>query len=247
MRDIPAEADGYFLSLHARSLPDFEKKVDRLRGSDAVILITDGLAATLDKAFLDKPNVLLITSSVPAPCVFDLRGAPDPYDMLLKLGPAPADVAWDALASDNGWDVSMRYNCDPQMVARVLGMPHNLPEPMRRELERAGVGHKPKFLPIEDLRNAILARFGFSLYGPTLVGVQPLGDDYLVLHNFDHHEAVMRFTSQAKRISAPVLTLPASSQVRVTDVEDGTEIRIDPHTLVCCRLSPRSTEASKAP
>ena len=72
---FPDDAEGFFLSLHTRSFPDYAARIEFLRGSSLPMLVTDGLAATLDKSVSwTAPNVHVIEASVDYPAVVDFAG-----------------------------------------------------------------------------------------------------------------------------------------------------------------------------
>lgn len=236
VRDFPEDAEGFFLSLHTRSLSSFGEKIERLRHTTVPILVTDGLASTLDESFLDRPNVFVVDASVSTPSVFDYRGFTDPYDLALRLRPVSPEKAWDALSDDTGWDISMRYTSDVQMAAKIFGMPPSWPELLMRRLQESGQRLNLKHLPLDELRSEILKPFGISLRGPIRVSVHPLGEDYLVLHNFNEHLVKMWLKSETSPDIQPVVTLPTTSKTVVNRVDEGFENEIDPHTLTCFKL-----------
>ena len=205
-RDFPDDAEGFFLSLHTRSFPDFAAKIASLRDSNVPVLVTDGLAVTLDRAFLAQPNVYVIEASVSHPGLLDFQGVPDPYDAEDRLRPIRREQAWQALAEEVAWDLSMKYLGDVQMAARVLGIalhraeldpafaepPRSLPHANQPRDRRSVARRLPDprdqgvtVLPLAELRAALLAPFGVTMRGPTRVSVHPFGDAYLVLHNFN--------------------------------------------------------------
>ena len=235
-RDFPEDAEGFFLSLHTRSLPEYEEKMEEIRSSDVPVLVTDGLAATLDKAFVDKPNVFVIQSSVPIPCVFDYRGFTFPYDLDNRLSPLRGDEAWEALKEDYGWDVSMKYTGDPQMAAKVFGMPPAIHELTKQRLRETGETLAGTDLPLEELRTELLRPFGIAFRGPILVSVQPFGEDYVVLHNFNRHPVTVWLEAYNSAAIEAVVTLPTTARTKHTKTDDGFQIDMDPHTLVCFRL-----------
>jgi len=235
-RDFPQDAEGFFLSLHTRSLPRYEEKIEELRISDVPILITDGLASTLEKDFLAKPNVFVIRSSVPVPCVIDYRGCPNTYDMEERMTTVPADQAWDALEEDFGWDISMKYCGDAQMAAKVFGMPHSVSNILKRTLAVTGETVKRNLLPLEELRAEVLKPFGIAFRGPILVSVHPFGEDYVVLHNFNANPVTVWLEPSNHSEIEPVVTLPTTANTHHKRTDSGFEIEMDPHTLTCFRL-----------
>ena len=236
-RDFPGDAEGFFLSLHTRSFPDYDEKIKSLRDSSVPILMTDGLAATLDQEFIDKPNVFVIQGSVSNPSVFDYRGFADPYDMANQLSAITGEEAWEALRSDVGWDTSMKYMGDGQMAAKVFGMQLSLPEMIKRRFRQTGQRPQRNVLPLEELRAEMLRPFGITFRGPILVSVHPYGEDYLVLHNFNGHSVNVWLEAHGKSEIEPVLTLPTTSKSNHTKTDNGFQIDIDPHTLACFKLS----------
>ena len=236
--DFPDDAEGFFLSLHTRSFPDFADKIAFLRGSSLPMLVTDGLAATLDPAFLDRPNVHLIEASVDYPAVVDFGGVRDPYDAQDRLRPVRgAHGAWEALASDAGWDLSMKYLGDVRMAARVLGI-----QLRRTDLAPAfadgGPASRSGFLPLADLRAALLAPFGCSLRAPVRVSVHPFGDHYLVLHNFNGSAVTVELEAHGAAGLELVLTLPATARYSLEPTGAGVRLELDAHTLICLRRLP---------
>lgn len=234
--DFPEDAEGFFLSLHTRSLPRYEEKIEALRHASVPILLTDGLAATLDKDFLDRANVFVIRSSVPAPCVIDYRGCLNAYDMEERASTVPAEKAWDALDTDVGWDISMRYSGDAQMAAKVFGMPHSVSDLLKRTLAETGQTVKRDFLPLEELRAEVLKPFGFSFRGPILVSVHPFGEDHVVLHNLNANPVTVWLEPENHSGIEPILTLPSTASTRSRSTDSGFRIDMDPHTLTCFRL-----------
>ena len=229
MRDLPDHAEGYFLSLHTRSLPDYEKKIRSLANSRAPILVTDGLASLLDTAFLQRPNVQVIEASVPAPTLYDYRAYTDPYDMAIRLRPIPREKAWAALADDTGWDVSMRYMADSQMAAKVFSITLDAPEQFRKRW--------PGQICLESLREQLLRPFGLSLRGPLRVSLHPLGREYVALHNFNDHPVTMGLRSEVGSSLEPVVTLPGTARTNVRRTKDGFTVEIEAHSLTCLRLA----------
>ena len=224
-RDFPDDAEGFFLSLHTRSFPDFAAKIAFLRGSSLPVLVTDGLAATLDPAFLERPNVYVIEASVDYPAVVDFGGVRDPYDAHDRLRPVRgARAAWEALADDAGWDLSMKYLGDVRMAARVLGI-----QLSRTDLDPAfaggGPAPPPGLLPLADLRAALLAPFGFGLRAPTRVSAHPFGDRYLVLHNFNGWAVTVGLEAYGAAGLELVLTLPATARCSLQPA--GTGVRLE--------------------
>ena len=160
--DFPdgGDVETAFLSLHARSVAGHETAIEQLAERAPALLVTDGLAATLSDDLLARPNIRVIEASVTSPKLFDYQGVPDPYDIGRRLRPIPVDRAWEALRSEGGWDSSMRYEGNEEMAARIFDAP-----------------------TLDSLRDWALAPFGLSLRGPARVGLQPLGENYVVLHN----------------------------------------------------------------
>jgi len=236
VRDFPEDAEGFFLSLHTRSLPNYEQEIERLRHTTVPILVTDGLASTLDEPFLDRSNVFVIEASVSTPSVFDYRGFTDPYDFALHLRPVSAEKAWEALSDDTGWDTSMRYTGDAQMAAKIFSIAPSLPETLKQRLQESGHSPNLKRLPLDELRSEILKPFGISIRGPIRVSVHPLGEDQLVLHNFNEHPVTVWLKSEARPDIKPVVTLPTTSKTVVDKADDGFQIQIDPHTVTCFEL-----------
>ena len=240
-RDFPDDAEGFFLSLHTRSFPDFAAKIAFLRGSSLPVLVTDGLAATLDPAFLERPNVYVIEASVDYPAVVDFGGVRDPYDAHDRLRPIRgARAAWEALADDAGWDLSMKYLGDVRMAARVLGI-----QLSRTDLDPAfaggGPAPPPGLLPLADLRAALLAPFGFGLRAPTRVSAHPFGDRYLVLHNFNGWAVTVGLEAYGAAGLELVLTLPATARCSLQPAGTGVRLELEAHTLICLRRLPYSS------
>ena len=244
-RDLPDQAEGYFLSLHARSLPDYEKKIQSLRNTAVPILVTDGLASLLDLEFLNRPNVQVIEASVPEPTVYDYRAFGDPYDMAMRLRPVPRDKAWAALADDTGWDVSLRYAADTQMAAKIFSitlgvpdLPRQLgPRPFRTRIQRKGSTTIFGSIFLESLREQLLKPFGLSLRGPLLVSLHPLGKEFIALHNFNDHAVTMWLKSDVGSSLEPVVTLPGTARTRVWQDKGGFSVEIEAHTLTCLRIT----------
>jgi hypothetical protein len=244
-RDLPAQAEGYFLSLHARSLPDYEKKIQSLRHTVVPILVTDGLASLLDLEFLNRPNVQVIEASVPEPTVYDYRAFGDPYDMATRLRPVPRDKAWAALADDTGWDVSMRYMADPHMAAKIFSIPLGIPNlppqlgpgPRRPRIQRKGSTTIFGPVLLEFLREQLLKPFGLSLRGPLRVSLQPLGKEFVALHNFNDHTVTLWLKSEVGSSFEPVVTLPGTARTKVWQDKNGFSVEIEAHTLTCLRIA----------
>jgi len=236
VRDFPGDAEGYFLSLHTRSFPDYNKKIEFLRSSSLPILITDGLASTLDKNFLDKPNVFVIQASVPYPSVFDYRGFTDPYDMANRLSPVTAEEAWETLEKDIGWDISMKYLGDVRMASRIFGMQLSFPDFMKQRMQEAGLTRNRKVPPLDELQAEMLKPFGITYHGPMHVSVHPYGKDYVVLHNFNGYPVNVWLEPHDKSEIEPVVTLPSTSRVSHIQSGSGFLIEMDQHTLVCYKL-----------
>ena len=229
MRDLPEQAEGYFLSLHARSLPDYQRKIQSLAQSRSPILVTDGLASLLDREFLDRPNVQVIEASVPEPTLYDYRAYTDPYDMAQRLRPIPREKAWAALADEIGWDVSMRYAADPQMAAKVFSLTLDAPEQFRK--------HWPGPIGLEALREQLLKPFGLSLRGPLRVSLHPLGKEFVALHNFNDHPVTMWLKSEVGASFEPVVTLPGTARTKVRPNRDSFALELEAHSLTCFRVS----------
>ncbi len=240
MRDLPDRAEGYFLSLHTRSLPDYKEKIQGLAHNLSPMLVTDGFASLLDAEFLERPNVQVIEASVPEPHLNDHRRHTDPYDMQMRLRPIPRDKVWGALADDTGWDVSMRYAADPQMAAKVFSLASGLPEPFRQhqpELLRARDGQftKPTISFIESLRDQFLEPFDLTLRGPMRVSLHPLGKEFVALHNFNDHAVTMGLGSKGSARLEPVVTLPGTARTTVRRDTNGFTVDIEAHSLTCLR------------
>ena len=244
--DFPDDAEGFFLSLHTRSFPDFAARIEFLRGSSLPMLVTDGLAATLDRAFLDRPNVHVIEASVDYPAVVDFAGEHDPYDKQDRLRPVRgARAAWEALANDSGWDLSMKYLGDVRMAARVLGI-----QLRRTDLDPAFAddesGPRSGPLPLDDLRAALLGSFGCSLRGPTRVSMHLFGDLYLVLHNFNGFAVTVELETPGAAGLEPVLTLPATARYNLEPAGAAMRLEVDAHTLICLRRLPYDSGRSSS-
>ncbi len=244
MRDLPDRAEGYFLSLHTRSLPDYKEKIQGLAHNLSPILVTDGFASLLDAEFLERPNVQVIEASVPEPHLNDHRRHTDPYDMQMRLRPIPRDKVWGALADDTGWDVSMRYAADPQMAAKVFSLASGIPEPFRQHrpqllrapVPRDGQFTKPSIPFIESLRDQFLEPFELALRGPMRVSLHPLGKEFVALHNFNPYPVTMWLACKNGSRLEPVVRLPGTARINVGRDKEGFTVEIEAHSLTCLRL-----------
>jgi hypothetical protein len=228
MRNLPERAEGYFLSLHVRGLADYQSKIQKLTESRAPILVTDGLASFLDRQLLDSPNVQVIETSVSEPTLYDYRGFPDPYDLAQRLRPIPRAEAWAALADEIGWDVSMRYMADPHMAAKVFSLALGGAEQFRRRW--------PAATYLEALRERFLKPFGLSLRGSLRVSLQPLGREFVVLHNFNDYPVSMWLKSEGESNIEAVVSLPSIARIKVLRSEGGARVELDGHALTCLHL-----------
>jgi len=228
---LTGEAEGYFLSLHARSAEGFKEVIATLNTSPKPVLLTDGLASVLDDSLLHGPNVHVLHASIPMPTLYDYRSVPDPYDLRLARTPVPYPDAWKALDDDTGWDVSMRYNCDPLMAARVFSHVLDLHPKFRQD---RGAGAQTI---LQDIRDTVLGAFGIHFEAPMYVSIHPLGARHVCLHNMNERsiEAVVR--SSAGPNAFVEVNLPSANTVTVNREATGHRVRLGPHTLVCLRFT----------
>lgn len=236
MRDLPDHAEGYFLSLHTRSLSDYKVKIQKLAHSRSPILVTSGLASLLNQEFLNRPNVQVIDASVPNPTLYDYRRFTDPYDMAMRLRPIPTEKAWASLADETGWDVSMRYTADPQMAAKVFSRSPGVPESLRGRLTRTVPVTRPDPNFLEPLREQLLKPFGLSLRGPFRVSLAPLGKEFVALHNFNEQPVSMWLRSERGSGFEAAVTLPRTSRTNIQRSQDGFTVEIEAHALTCLRI-----------
>ena len=117
----------------------------------------------------------------------------------------------------------MALEADNVQILRVGGDPRSL-----LEMDRAS---------LLDLREKMLEPFGVTFDAPNKVSLYLIGDDHIVIENFNDEGVDVQFRMTGLKSAEDVATLPIEGEIELKLEGDELDVSISPRSMVAIRIS----------
>ncbi|MGB9597463.1 MAG: hypothetical protein ACPL7B_14370, partial [Candidatus Poribacteria bacterium] len=87
-----------------------------------------------------------------------------------------------------------------------------------------------------NMRNKLLKPFGISFDAPNKVALYLIGDDYIVIENFNDKGIDTKFTMNGLKSAESVLELPIDANINLKVNKQTIEISMSPRSIVVIKI-----------